>query len=52
VEVDNAEGVQGSYTYEVDGIILYIYIEGETFELEIVNKRLLIDDDGNILFRL
>lgn len=52
VEVENDEGVQGSYTYEVDGTDLFIYIEGETLEFEIINKRILADDDGNVLFRL
>ncbi len=52
VEVENDQGVQGSYTYEVDGYDLYIYIEGETFEFKIINKRILQGDDGTLLFRL
>lgn len=51
LEVEN-EGTQGSYTYEVEGLKVYLYIEGETLEFGIVNKRVLIDDDGNVLFRL
>lgn len=52
LEVENDEGETGSYTYEVDGVKVYMFIEGETLEFEIVNKRTLRDDDGNVLFRL
>ncbi len=51
VEVDNGQGTYASYTYEVDGFSLYLYIEGETLEFEIINRRILVDDDGNVLFR-
>ncbi len=52
LEVENGEGETGSYTYEVDGVKVYMFIEGETLEFEIVNRRVLIDTDGNVLFRL
>ena len=51
VKIESADGDEMSGTYEVDDDTISIEIDGDSLELDIVNRRVLKLDDDTVFVR-